>query len=83
VVVSGRDVAAVWWSFVYLVFRRLVELVCWMFRSEDAKEIDILVLRHELEVMRRQVHRPACRPADRALLAGLSRMLPRTGGGRS
>jgi hypothetical protein len=67
----------VFWSFVYTSFVRLVELVVWMFRSEDAKEVEILVLRHELGVLRRQVHRPALRPADRALLAALSRLLSR------
>src|SRR5436190_14458960 len=48
-----------------------------MFRSRDAKEVEILVLRHELGVLRRQVRRPALRPADRALLAALSRVLLR------
>src|SRR5438876_8155715 len=48
-----------------------------MFRSPDAKEVEILVLRHELGVLRRQVHRPALRPADRAFLAAFSRVQPR------
>ena len=65
------------WSFVYGCFRHLVELMLWMFRSEDAKEVEILALRHELQVLHRQVKRPALRPADRALLSALSRVLAR------
>src|SRR5438552_10547651 len=73
-----EDDVSVFWSFVYACVVRLVELVVWMFRSRDAKEVEILVLRHELGVLRRQVHRPALRPADRAFLAALSRVLPRS-----
>ena len=46
-------------------------------RSEREKEIEILVLRHQLLVLERQVGRPRLRPADRALLAAFSRVLPR------
>jgi putative transposase len=59
------------WSFVYACVVRLVELMVWMFRSQDAKEVEILVLRHELGVLRRQVHRPALRPAASELASVL------------
>jgi putative transposase len=47
------------------------------FRSEREKEIEILLLRHQLRVLERQVARPQLTQADRALLAAFSRMLPR------
>jgi hypothetical protein len=65
------------WSFVYLALRRSLELVTLCFRSAEAKEIEILMLRHELVVLRRQHPRPRLQPKDRALLAALSRLLPR------
>ena len=46
-------------------------------RSEREKEIEILVLRHQLLVLERQVARPQLRSADRALFAAFSRALPR------
>jgi hypothetical protein len=62
---------------VYWLLRRLLELVVLRLRSERSKELEILVLRHQLHVMQRQVGRPRLRPADRMLLAALSRSLPR------
>ncbi|SEG62657.1 Homeodomain-like domain-containing protein [Nonomuraea solani] len=46
-------------------------------RSGGAKEIEILVLRHEVAVFRWQIARPLLQPADRVWLAALSRLLPR------
>jgi putative transposase len=47
-----------------------------LFRSSGFKELEIVVLRHELAVLRRQVSRPDLRPADRVFLAAASRLLP-------
>jgi hypothetical protein len=64
-------------SFVYWSLRRLLELVVLRRRSEREKEIEILLLRHQLRVLERQVARPHLTRADRALLAAFSRVLSR------
>src|SRR5260221_9792789 len=48
-----------------------------LFRSTEFKELEIVVLRHELAVLRRHVRRPASRSADRWFLAAAARMLPK------
>jgi putative transposase len=64
-------------SLVYWSLRRLLELAVLRSRSEREKEIEILLLRHQLRVLERQVARPRLTPGDRALLAAFSRLLPR------
>ena len=64
-------------SFLYLAFRALLGALVRTRRGLDVKDIELLVLRHELEVLRRQVARPKLRAADRALLAAAACHLPR------
>jgi len=63
-------------SFVYLAFVSLLKLLMRCGRTADVKDIELLVLRHQLEVLRRQVERPKLRASDRALLAATGRLLP-------
>jgi putative transposase len=64
-------------SVVYVVVCRLLELIVLVGRSDRAKELEILLLRHELSILRRQAHRPRLEEHDRLLLAAFSRVLPR------
>ena len=64
------------WSLVYAVVCRLLEFAVLLARGERSKELEIIVLRHELSLLRRQVRRPALQPHDRVLLAALSHLLP-------
>ena len=61
--------------FFYLAFVRVLELVRLVRRNDQQLAIEVVMLRHEVAVLRRQVTRPALRPSDRALFAGLSRLL--------
>ena len=64
-------------SFVYLAFRALLGALVRSRRGLDLKDVELIVLRHELEVLRRQVARPKLSPADRALLSAAACQLPR------
>ena len=65
-------------SLCYLAFRCVLRLVLLRPRSSEFKELEIVVLRHQLAVLRRQTGRPQLTPTDRVFLAAASRLLPRT-----
>ena len=64
-------------SFLYVAFRALVGVLVCRRRGLDVKDLELLVLRHELDVLRREVAQPKFRAADRALLAAAACHLPR------
>jgi hypothetical protein len=64
-------------SFGYVILRQVLRLVIVLVRGERANAVEVLVLRHQVPVLRRHVRRLDTEPADRAMLAGLSRLLPR------
>jgi hypothetical protein len=47
-------------------------------RDDGAKDVELLILRHQVAVLRRQIARPKLEPADRVVLAALSRLLTRS-----
>jgi hypothetical protein len=64
-------------SRVYLLVRCLLGMLVTVARADVAKEVELLVLRHENAVLRRQVPRPRYEPVDRLWFAALSRLVPR------
>src|SRR5919106_790624 len=64
-------------SLLYLVLRVLLRLLVPYGRDEAARDLEIVVLRHQLHVLGRQVKRPRFRPFDRAFLSAAAQRLPR------
>jgi putative transposase len=61
----------------YLLMIRSFGWLVLLARSDTSKDVEILVLRHEIAVLRRQVTRPKPDWADRAVITALARLLPR------
>jgi putative transposase len=64
-------------SLLYLLFRRGLAVAALRLRSREFKELEIVVLRHELAVLRRQISRPRLDERDRVFLAAASQLLGR------
>ena len=65
-------------SIAYACVRLLLDLLLVCSRPSAARDVELLVLRQEVRVLRRQAKRARYHPADRLVLAGLSRLLPRS-----
>src|SRR6266508_2753784 len=63
-------------SFGYFAFGAILRLLVGGRRGEFDKDIELIVLRHQLTVLRRRGERPKLKPADRAFIAALARLLP-------
>jgi hypothetical protein len=70
-------IAAVLLRLLYLIFQQILGLVLLMGRTSSSKDVELLVLRHEIAVLRRTHPRPRLDWADRAVFAALIRRLLR------
>jgi hypothetical protein len=68
-------------SLICLLVSRILDLLRIEHMSEAEEDIEILVLRHRLAILRRQAGRVRYNRADRTVLAGLGRLRPESGSG--
>jgi putative transposase len=74
---SSGKIPAVSLTLLYLILRQVLGLILLLGRSPSAKDVELLVLRHEVSVLRRLNPRPHLDWADRAVFAALTRWLPK------
>jgi putative transposase len=72
-----REVQFVLFALVHLLLRRVVLFVAGPSNDQMTTEVEVVVLRHQLNVLKRQAGRPRLRRRDRLFMAALSRVLPR------
>jgi transposase InsO family protein len=73
----SREVRSVFFALVYLLLRRVVWLTGGSSNEPLNTEVELVVLRHQLMVLKRQAGRPQLRRRDRLFMAAISRVLPR------
>src|SRR4051812_34939873 len=69
-------------SLVDQLLRQILQMLTQLARDDGAKDIELLVLRHEVAVLRRQIHRAQLQPADRVVLAPCRGYCPVPAGGQ-
>ena len=73
----GNDRPLMALDFLYRAFCHVLQIVRRLRRDRMELAVEVLMLRHEVMVLRRQIARPAIRPADRAILEGFARLVSR------